>query len=257
MSKLSELGQSVMGLFSPAGGAIMTPATPVGQPPSSTSGIVPTGQDTPPPLPTDPQQLQQAGKGDQSPMAEFAKLWDTPVVDPKAPPIVTASDLVRVDPAKLAAIAKQLDFTKGLDPALLAKAQEGDAAAFMAVMNHTTQASFMQAVHAMGTVASNALTKQREELLADMPSQIRAATLSNSLAAESPLFTNPAAKPVVESIQAAILAKFPEASAQELQQHTLKYFQEMAKLVQPKPVATKSSAAGKELQDWGGFFDQN
>jgi hypothetical protein len=258
---LSDLGKSVMSMFSPSGGAKITPApgnTPMSgaqQQNMGTQGEAPKAPGSDGTNKTD-QNLSGSEDASKSPLDDFTKLWENPTVDPKAVKPVSAESLLDFDPAKLSAVSRKLDFTKGLDPAIMKKAQEGDAGSFAAVMNYVTQNSFAQAMHAMSGVAKNALTKQRETMLADMPGEISKHTTRNEMAS-NPLYSHPATQPLIEPLVAQLRLKNPDATPQQIKAHVDKYLDGVVELARGKEKPnTSKSPFGNDDVDWGEFFDE-
>lgn len=217
------------------GGMPASPANTTGGTQAAPNGVIPAAGVAPTP---------------DSPLAQFASLWETAPIDaskpaPNAPFSVNSEDVQK-------AVAKQ-DFSSYVTPETLAAIQQGGpeaAAAFMEAINATSRQ-----VLAQSTMVSSKLTEQYiqdalKRQAETLPSQIRSQTVSSHMQDTNPLFSNPAIKPVIEATQAQLLAKFPAATPAEITKMTHDYINAMGASFAPPPAVNPN--APKD-QDWSVF----
>lgn len=215
---------------------------------------------------TGPAAIPKAGEGEKSPLENYAKLWET---DPNAPKAASLVPDFQVDPAKLLKAAQTIDFGKVIPADVLDKAAKGDSAALSQAITSAAQAGYAQSAAATAAIVKQALTDQAKVFKDSvMPQILREHASSRSISTDNPLLDNPALKPMVDSARAAILAKNPTASPEEIAKQTSGLFtgmmQEMAKaagleLVDPTKndgSSGQQGMKGKET-DWSKFFGES
>lgn len=201
--------------------------------------------------PTQQSSLNNPPTGDASPLAGYSGMWNTENKggDP------TFSTNLSFDPTKISQAATKLDFKQVLDPALAQKALSGDAGALMDLIQQSSQATFAKAVQASGLMTQEAAKRQGDAITGSLPEYLRRQS-SQLTASENKFFANPAVSPVIETIQKQLAITYPNATAAELKQHALAYFDGMAKEYasssSPDPTAAKKAPGD---QDWGAFFN--
>lgn len=209
-----------------------------------------------------------AGVQDQekSPLSGFEKLWENDPKNPVKDPLATVSTKFNIDPAKLAAAAKNMDFAGMIPKEVIDAAMKGDPAAFAQAMNAVTQAAFVQSASANARVVEAAVNQTAEKMLKEvLPQMVRDSSIANHVRTENPLFKNPAAAPLVEMLQKQVQTKYPTATAAEINSQVSSYLNDFAKMVvsskigeQPDPAATAGSGVvrktGGNTDDWGDFF---
>lgn len=189
---------------------------------------------------------------DNSPLAEFSKLWeddpkkegDTP---PEPPAALKAEDVQKI-------VAKT-DFSQAITPETLAAITAGgeDAAkAFAQAMNLVAQQVMVQS-----TMVNNKLTEQAVERAltahkATLPDMLRSGLVADHAKNTNPLFANPAIKPVMEAVQSQLLSKFPDATPAEITDMAQRFVITIGQEFAPKEVVNDNS--GVET-DWDKFMD--
>ncbi len=187
-------------------------------------------------------QIQQQGKEQQgvkepSPLDAFAKLFDN-TTNAAARPSLNA------DPAKIEAVAKTVDFTKGLNPELARKALAGDQAAFFQILNDVAQKGFAVAIQASSHLVDKQSGSAIDYMNQSLPNQIRTFQSRDAMMTENPAFSHPAAQPLLAVIQDRLATQFPTATSAELTQYAKKYFQGVLEVFNPA-----NGAAGKGKGD--------
>lgn len=226
------------------------------QPTAATAGsqpVVPVDPNNP----TAPAAAVQAQTETKSPMEEFARIWE-----PNAAGDTPTSPFAGFDPNKVNEAVSKVDFTKVLPSDTLAKIAAGGeeaATAFATAINSVAQASFAQSTIANTKVMEKALETQREAFMKELPSIIKRQGLSDNLATQNPLLTNPAAQPVVEAIKSQMVAKFPNATQSELADLTNRYLNDFAGLITKPATEATQAAATKSSQgfDWDAWASRS
>lgn len=196
------------------------------------------------------------GEGDKSPLGNFDKLWQ---IDPNKKAPESAVPTFNSDPAKMMELAGTADFTKHIDPELLARATKGDGAAMMEVIQKSAQAGFAHSNLATTKIVETALTQLNEKYEKDVIPRILAAErVRNTVAEDNPIFTNPAAQPVVEMIRNQMMSQYPTATPEAIKTMVADYItgfstiavgQSGKTIVDPK-VAAASAPKERASQDW-------
>jgi hypothetical protein len=202
--------------------------------------------------PTNPVQVATQ-EAPASPLDKFNELWNT---DPNAKPNTPVSLFANLDPASIAAAAAKNDFTKVVTPemaAALAAGGPGAVEAAKQMMNAMSQKAFGDSAVASTKIMENALTKQREMFLAELPSIIKNQTLSENLRNTNPIFSNPAVAPMLEMMKNQVASKHPNLSSAEQTKMAQEYVIAFAQVANPAaPTAAQKKAAGET--DWNSFL---
>lgn len=177
-------------------------------------------------------------------------------VDPNAKPVVK-EPLFNVDPAKLQAAAKGNDFTKVITPEMMqaiAAGGDGAVAATLSAMNAMAQKSFGDSAMATTKIVEQALEKQQKAFEKMMPSLIKNQNLSDNLRNSNPIFSHPAAAPILDMFKNQVAQKFPNATAAEQQEMAQNYVKAFAEAANPAAPTPAQKAAANET-DWGSFLE--
>lgn len=162
-----------------------------------------------------------------SQLDQFGDLWKTPAVDPKAPVDPLTQPLLSYDPAKFATEARKMNFTQGLDPALITKALGGDAQALMDVINHSTQNAFISASQLSTNLVEGAAKTNNSRLEPRFEKQFKEFMLTQSRT-EDPVMQHPAVAPMLDLAKRQLLSQHPDWNAQQVHQAAEQYVTEFA-----------------------------
>ncbi len=242
---------SIFGAFT--GGTSAAPTTPVPQA-APTPGNIPAGTGGADPANTlTPPGTTATSQESASPLAEFADLWKPVATDPNAP----TSMFGDVDPQKLMEAAKKTDFSKAITSEqmqAIAGGGEGAVAAFAAAMNSVAQTVYANSAMATTKIVEQALTKAQNNYDSKLPGIIKQHTVSDSLRADNPVFSNPAVQPLITALESQMAVKYPNATASELTSMAKQYIEGLGTVFSPPKVATKEEAARAGEMDWSKFF---
>lgn len=190
----------------------------------------------------------------KSPLDEFTGLWDDPPApkpgEEQTPNWDDHGSLVprmKIDPQKLIASARKIDFSKALNPERVMKAlKEGDVGAFNEVMNSALQAAFANQAMTMSRMAETMFSQFSEKLYTGaLPHHFRKHQVSNQIDADNPIFSNPAVAPMLESVKQQFQVKYPKATPKEISDMAKKYVLTFADAVKGGDAGASSGGAGK------------
>lgn len=201
---------------------------------------------------TDANGLIPAGTA-SSPLDPFKDMWQTPAIDPKNP-TVPASMFANMDPAKVLASARKVDFTSTVTPDRLAAVAKGGAegvAEMLKLINEVGQNGYAQSAMSTAKIVENALAKQRDDFNAALPAQLRKLSANDSLRANNPILEHPAVAPLVPAMTQMFQTRNPNATTTEIQTQVQDYFAAVSSAFAPKPVA---DPAVKGETDWNKFL---
>ena len=218
------------------------PTPPQSSPQTAPNGAVPAGANNPP-------------EG-QSPEDKFAKLWETPATDPGSDP--SKSNENQLTPEKMLEAAGKVDFKRVLDQDSLRKiAAGGDEAmtALAELLNKTAQTVYGQSTVVAQKLIETQVSKARDEFTAQLPSLVKKQNMQDSLLTENPAFKKPSVAPVVTAIQNQLAAKYPNATASELNAMAKDYLKAAAEDFNPTP--KKEPTAAERGVDWDSWVESS
>lgn len=205
---------------------------------------------------TGPNGVVPAGSG-ESPLDSFKDLWQ-PNKDVEGKPILATSltdKYVNVDPAKVREAATRVDFRKVVTPEQMQAAMAGGeagVAAMMEAMNNMAQTVYSQSALTTSAIVEQALGQATSRFSDEIPRAIKQQNVRENLRAENPLFSNPAAEPMLKMIESQMTAKYPNATAAEISQSAKNYLEQFASALLPNK--GKEVAAVSPSEDWDKFF---
>lgn len=151
-----------------------------------------------------------------NPLSNFADLWNTPEPTNKTPVADPTRISFGLDPAKLSEQIGKMDFRGAFDPAMIQKAQGGDAAALSALLNRASQVGFEKAITASTQMVEQSVNRALGAMQDRIPSTITNQLTASQIRADNPLMNDPAAGPVLDAIATQLRTKNPGKSADEI-----------------------------------------
>lgn len=203
----------------------------------------------------DPNGVVPAGGGEQSPLEQFGKLWETAPVDPNAP----NQEPAQITPDKIMEAAGKVDFSKVLsqqDLQAIAAGGEGAINALSGVLNKTMQTSYGHSAVAATKIVEQAVAQAEQRFAAKLPTLINSQTSKSELVSGNKAFTNPAVAPLVEMVHNQFVQKYPNASSSEIAALTQDYMKTVAGVFNPQnPSEADQTAAKKKAadDDWSAY----
>lgn len=206
------------------------------------------GNPKPPKSEVIPPKENEGGEGDD-PMLNFESLWE-PNRDKDGKEIVDNNNdngpyMPQLDGKKLGDMVEKMDFTNGtFDDQDLADMKEGGDKAIAAnfrVMQKMSRKIFSSALSASSRLTEGGFANARKRFDGQMPERFRDLMTENELSSGSGLMANPAFQPMVKSLKAQYLKKFPKATPSEINGAINQYFEYM--------IAEAGKAKSKGKQD--------
>lgn len=196
---------------------------------------------------------------DSSPMDSFTDLFK--IDDKKQPPKdLLREPLLNLDPKTLAAAVNKMDFAKGLNPDVLAKAfPGGDPASIQALLNGVSRSVYMMAFQGFTKLTESAIGTNNSRFETVLGDRFRNFQV-NAKQSTNKALQHPAAKPVVSALKSMIATQKPDLSADEVQQQAEDYFLAMGKSINSLDAdseenKSKGNAADGSDVDWGSYLD--
>lgn len=219
------------------------PATPVPNNPSPHFNDNPT-QD---PRPT------EALQNPESPLAGLAKLWETdpkegdnkPKGNPFDDPIFQFNE---------EEFSKRVNSMNFVDQQTLESVQErlieGDTSALAELINAAARNAFNQATRTSTAAAEHAAKIAMQRAGNQVPDLLNTELTRKELATQNKLFSDPALRPVAESIANQYRNKYPDASPQDIAKYTQHFFQQISTQLVPQQNPTSQ----EQPEDFSFFF---
>lgn len=188
-----------------------------------------------------------------NPLDGFANLFKPQLGEDKKPIVAQQVDwnspyLPTVKAEDLAAAAKGLDFTKGLDPELATKALAGDLPSLMSLLNHVGQQAFIANTQVANTMVEQGARASATRVNGALDSQVRnIAIKEQNPTNEALLHEN--VKPVFDGLKMMIASNNPKMSPAEVAKQAEAYLITMGQVAAPKTESSKTTAEANE-PDW-------
>lgn len=203
----------------------------------------------------DPATGQPRSGAASSPLDAFKDVF---TIDPnrKAPADPLSSPLLNLDPKKLQESVAKMDFARGINPELVTKALQGDAASFGQAVNSVVQASFAATLNMVVPLMEQAFSKNNSRYDSVIGNRIRDASLSYTRPTNSAL-QHEAAQPVLAALKKQVSSQFPDMSPTEVAAKAEDYFLAMADAVTgAKPQKAAEPGPGNRTPtDWDAFLE--
>lgn len=188
------------------------------------------------------QQPQQQAPAGSPPADPFATLWDNTPANQNSP---TQQMNFNLPTDKLNEIAGKLDFSSAIPPEIRQRIEAGGADAVAAMMeanNIVARTAWQHSTVSSAKLTEAAIKNVEDRLNAQLETKLKGFQLNEHLATSNPGLQDPSVKPLVDYIQAQIVAKFPQASSRDIQEKTDAYFNQVASKLAPG-MASKANAA--------------
>lgn len=197
--------------------------------------------------------LATAGASSQSPLDKFAEIWQTPANGGNVAPNF-ASDAIAFDQNQMQAIRQKvssINFMASAKPETVQAALTGNVEAFSSVINSAVQQALLQSMQLSGAMVNQGLRTRAQELMDHFPEVVRQQLASQQLRQDNPLFSNPATKPILESLEAALVRNQPNLTPQQVSQVAQTYLQDFAKTLMPQATTQQKPS---DQPSWDTFF---
>lgn len=202
----------------------------------------------------------------ESPLAQFAKLFETSKEGPQAPAQVQLdAPLFAMDATKLRESVSKQNFVGQIDPQLQARALQGDAQALSQLLNAQAQNVFVHAAMLTQNMVEQGINTYNARLQGVLPTTFKSLATQDALAAATPAAGHAAVQPLLQSLQSQILAANPNMPPHEVAQQLRNYLQAVGAALAPQQapqVTPVNPVTGQPLmqpatqqpQDWAAYF---
>lgn len=231
----------------------------LGTTPGSGTGATPAPI-LPTPLPgaNDPGAFKAGKQGGESPLENFKDLW---IIDDKQRPQNAQEALTpnfKIDAVAISEAAKGIDYSKLVPPEMMSKALGGDVASFAQILNAVTQAATANAGINSARIVEAALGHQAKSFAEVLPAEVRRHNVASQITQDHPIFSNPAAAPMVGMLKDQFAAKYPMATPAQISDYTASYLTDFVKsLGGTMPDANAEAAkrvADSKTTDWDNYL---
>jgi hypothetical protein len=226
------------------------PSTPAA--PQAAIPVAPAPQASPVSSPIDDATNEGAGAPtSEAVLSDFAKMFtaETPKQEGGDAPV----DLFAINQDQLAKAAGTINMNGVVSPELVTKALGGDTASFMEVINKVSQMTFMMAHQAAMSAVKPAVDAEMQSFSKKMPTKFNEMSLDATLQSD-PLMSNPALKPVVDSLRTQIMSKHPDATPQQVQKAISEYMKASGITLAPQGKDAKKTKETQGGVNWDNFL---
>lgn len=203
---------------------------------------------------------EQPVNTEKSPLDQYKDLFQTKPTepDPNNPAGVTKQQAdngyVYVDPKVLQEKINEMNFLPAGEQhkELLTAAQSGDASAVMKLMNATMQNGYMQQTQLVQQLLNKVAKQVEDNIYGELPTRVRDVTANQNLRSKNPAYNHPGLEPLLSALQSQFSKKFPNATAEELQDMTVSYLKDSSSFfAEPKEEGGQTQQQQAQQTDWG------
>lgn len=180
-------------------------------------------------------------------MAKFGNIFDNSNNKPDAAPKFA------LDGKTLDSVASSQDFFQGIDPAILAAADSGDAKAMREVMQAGMRNAYKAALQHGGTLTDNFVTQREEHQSKGFGKRVKSELTAASMASH-PAMKNPVIRQQMNETAQRLSVQHPDASPEEIKGMTMEYFTAIAgAFAEKKPGEESNEKKGDaDFSQWFG-----
>ena len=151
-----------------------------------------------------------------------------------------------LDPTVVADVSSKMDFTKGINPELVQKATNGDAAAMMQVMQEVGRSAYRASLEHTTKLTDTHLGQRAEFESKQVQRGVKDQLTSDALASNANL-NHPLVKAEVNRLakQFSMSAEYADASPQQIAKAALQYFNDLHSALNPASSSSKEKSGGE------------
>ena len=197
---------------------------------------------------------QQQQQQSDSPLADFATLWE-PVTGDDGKPVNDQPAIPQLKAEDVQKIVAKADFSQAVTPDVIQAITEGGEGAQQALitaLNAAVSQGVTQAIMVGNKLTETAVNQAIQASESKIPQLLRNQATSDHMKNSNPIFKNPAVQPVIEATKAQLLQKFPNATAQEITEMTQNFIVAMGNEFGPKQQVNDNSETGEV--DWDKYI---
>lgn len=179
----------------------------------------------------------EAAKAGEAPLVKQGE-WFKPAETDVKPFELDTSKLFNSDPKQLSEAVGQLNFMQGMiTPDIRTKIEAGGPEAtdtMLALINRVGQQTMSAAMQASAKMVETAMAKAAPAMDQKVSEQLRSQRVEDAIKESNPVFASAGGKFMLDAVKTAMLAKFPNASTQEIKDNAQTLIADMLKVGGPK-----------------------
>ena len=181
-----------------------------------------------------------------NPLDAYAKMFDNSLKAPEAPPSFN------LDPATLDSVTGSMDFLKGINPEIVARAKGGDTEAIFEMMNASNRNAYRAAME-HGSKLTDKFVGMRDDFNGKgLSGRVREELTINAISGDGKA-THPVVRQQLKEIATKLQRDNPDASPQQIADAAKKYVSDLNSAINPSASQESSKPASKEV-DWDKWF---
>jgi hypothetical protein len=214
------------------------------------------------PNPQQPQTQSQTQNSSNSPLDEFAKLWETKPEDGKnASQDPFAAPLFSASPDKIREAASQIDFMQQIPQELMGRVLGGnDPQAIVEMMNQVVQNAVGTTMQLTAATVEQAGSKLGQRFNSAIPGRFKDLQIE-STPAKNPVLSNPAAQPLLKFLRNQVKMTNPDYSPEQVNAEAERYLTTFGSSLMendPQVVEARQKApASPDQQNWEAWIDKS
>lgn len=172
-----------------------------------------------------------------------------------------------LDPNQLAEIAGKIDYSQAITPEIrqrLSMGGEDAVAATMEALNLVSRMNYQQNAMATTKLIEAAVKTTEASMESKIQKVIKSMGLEENITSSNPALQSPAFAPIVKAAKEQIIAKYPNASQQELNRMLNQYLAKAGEAFNPELTKKANAPAGysntietmQQEQDWSAWLSQ-
>lgn len=191
----------------------------------------------------------------KNPLDTYSSMFENKASSGDSPPTFS------IDPKQMDTIVQGLDFTKGIDPAVMTKATQGDANALLEIIQGVGRNSYRAAIEHGGVLTDKFVGAREQHSGKSFSSKVRKELVTNQLASNTPNFQHPVVRQQLTEIAQRFQTQHPDATAKEIGDMSVQYLQDLMDAIRPpdknqqQNSSQNSEVRGEEF--WNDYFSEN
>lgn len=206
------------------------------------------------PVEQNQQQTQQQVQEPQSPLDAVGNIWETKKGEQKL------QQSQEIDFDALDKSVSGLNFTSGVDPALLQKIEQGGpeaTQAMMQIVNRSSQEAFKQSAVVMTKMFEQFKQQMQQEAAQTAGAVYNRNQTESALFGQQDVLAHPNVKPLAQILARQLKQQFPKESPQQIATRTREMLTQMGKDLNTDPAKVAQEKQAAETNDWDSWFGAN
>ena len=181
-----------------------------------------------------------------NPLDAYSKMFDNAAnnSDIQAPTF-------KLDSKVVDEVAGKMNFTQNLDPAVVQKAMQGDAQAFMQAIQSASQAAYKAAIQHNTSLTDTFITQRSEYEKRQIDKGVHSQLTTQALSS-APNFSHPVIKQELNRVADQFSRANPDASPIEVAEAAKKYITDLSSALNPSTKTESNNSSGE--MDWSKYL---